>query len=74
MYCSFYSWYFGKITREESETILQNHHPGSFLVRNSETVQKAGAYTVSLRSVAFQSCDCIMCMFDITVRIVVSNG
>ncbi|KAL9987669.1 hypothetical protein ACROYT_G002014 [Oculina patagonica] len=42
-------WYFGKITREESEKVLQDYTPGSFLVRNSETVQKPGAYTISLR-------------------------
>lgn len=42
-------WYFGKLTRENSEKILQDHLPGSYLVRDSETVNKPGAYTISLK-------------------------
>ena len=48
-YHHFFSWFFGKLSREESETILQRYGPGRFLVRNSESVQKPGAYTISLK-------------------------
>ena len=46
---SLHSWYFGKLTREQSEAILQKYGPGRFLVRNSESVHKPGAYTLSLK-------------------------
>lgn len=46
---SLYSWYFGKLTREQSEAILQKYGPGRFLVRDSESVHKPGAYTLSLK-------------------------
>lgn len=42
-------WYFGKLSREQSEEILQNYEPGRYLVRNSESVHKPGAYTLSLK-------------------------
>lgn len=42
-------WYFGKLTRENAEKILEEHPAGSYLVRDSETVNKPGAYTISLR-------------------------
>lgn len=42
-------WFFGKLTRENAETVLQPHSEGSFLVRESETVRKLGAYTLSLK-------------------------
>ena len=48
-YPLFFSWYFGKVTRENAEKILQEHPPGSYLVRDSETVNKPGAYTISLK-------------------------
>lgn len=42
-------WYFGKLSREQSEEILQNYEPGRYLVRDSESVHKPGAYTLSLK-------------------------
>lgn len=42
-------WYFGKISRVEAESILESCQPGRFLVRDSETVNKPGAYTLSLK-------------------------
>nr|XP_058947037.1 uncharacterized protein LOC131774957 isoform X1 [Pocillopora verrucosa] len=42
-------WFFGKLTRENAEAVLQPHPEGSFLVRESETVRKLGAYTLSLK-------------------------
>lgn len=45
----FHSWFFGKLTRDKAEEVLQPHPEGSFLVRESETVRKLGAYTLSLK-------------------------
>lgn len=42
-------WYFGKLSRDQSEEILQNYEPGRYLVRDSESVHKPGAYTLSLK-------------------------
>lgn len=43
------AWYFGKLTREQSEEMLQKYGAGRFLVRDSESVNKPGAYTLSLK-------------------------
>ena len=44
-----FRWYVGKITREKAEDLLQKCAVGTFLVRDSESVQKAGAYTLTLK-------------------------
>ena len=45
----FFSWYHGKISRDQAEDILRNQPDFSFLVRNSESCRMD--YSLSIRSV-----------------------
>jgi len=44
-----FPWYFGKLTKRNAEKLLQSHDLGTFLVRDSESVDKRGSYVISVR-------------------------
>ncbi|CAL4139167.1 unnamed protein product, partial [Meganyctiphanes norvegica] len=44
------SWYHGKINRTEAETVLINKHEGAFLIRDSQSGEKMGAFSLSVKS------------------------
>lgn len=60
----FFSWYHGKISRDQAEDILRNQPDFSFLVRNSESCRMD--YSLSIRSVS------IICITNILMKKVTS--
>lgn len=52
--CIYCSWYFGPLSREETNDILMDKEPGTFLVRDSQSIQ--GDFVLCVRWEPFNPC------------------